>query len=116
MRRYLNILPAMILIGAILAAPLQGKSNRFRLAECAILYVIELQPGEYELEIYDDVASIYQDKKLVAVAGIRIEPIAGATVNSTFCCDGVLKDVRLKDKRVLFIEPTIKLNLADRGN
>jgi len=105
MRRYLTILSVMILLGAILVAPLMSKSHRFRLAESASLYAIELQPGEYELRLYDDVASIYQRKKLIAVVSIRIEPIEDAVGNSTFCCEGVLKEVRLKEKRVLFIEP-----------
>jgi hypothetical protein len=82
-----------------------GKSFRFRLTDQAKLYAIELQAGEYELRVFDEVASIYQGKKLVAVANIEIKPLDGAIRNSTFCCDGILKEVRLNDKRVLFVEP-----------
>ena len=55
----------MMLVAAILVAPLMGKSHRFRLAETARLYAIELQPGEYELKAFDDVASICQVKSLL---------------------------------------------------
>jgi hypothetical protein len=105
MKRRLENFVLMILVGAILVAPLMSKSHRFRLAESASLYAIELQPGEYELKIYDDVASIYQGKKLIAVVSIRIEPIEDAVENSTVCCEGVLKEVRLQEQRVLFVEP-----------
>ena len=105
MKRSIVVLALMILAVTILVVPLMGKSHRFRLAESASLYAIELQPGEYELRLYDDVASIYQGKKLIAVASIRVEPIANAIENSIFCCGGVLKEVRLKEKRIMFIEP-----------
>ena len=105
MKRSFAVLALMILVGTILVAPLMCKSHRFRLAESASLYAIELQPGEYELRLYEDVASIYQGKKLIAVASIRIEPIAAAVENSIFCCGGVLKEVRLKEKKIIFIEP-----------
>ena len=33
--------------------------------------------------------------------------LAGAIQNSTFCCDGVLREGRLDDKRVLVVEPDL---------
>jgi len=54
-----------MLVAAILVAPLMGKSHRFRLAATASLYAIELQPSEYELKAFDDLASIYQVKSLL---------------------------------------------------
>jgi hypothetical protein len=105
MKRRWAIPAITIVVGFVLFAPLMGESYRFRLTESAKLYAIEFQPGEYELKVFDDVASIYRGKKLVAVARVKTEPLDEELQNSTFCCDGVLKEIRLKDRRVLFVPP-----------
>lgn len=106
MKKQLGVLSIVVLVAVILTAPLVANSHRFRLAEKARLYAIDLEPGEYVLKVYDDVASIYQGKKLIGVARIEIEPIAGVLKNSTLCCDGVLREIRLEEERVLIVEPT----------
>jgi hypothetical protein len=100
----LSIIPALILVGAFSFCPLLGNSFRFRVTEKTRIYSVELRPGEYRLKLFDDVAGIYKGEDLLAVAKIKIEPLARAIRESTYCCDGVLKEVRLKDKRVIFVE------------
>jgi hypothetical protein len=107
MRKTNTLMLTSLLVSALLLSPLWGKAYRFSLAEQSGLYGITLEPGEYSLQIFDDVASIYEGKKIIAVVEIRIEPLGICVPNSTCCCNGTLTEVRLPDKRVVFIEPDI---------
>jgi hypothetical protein len=105
MRKANTLILTVLLVSALLLSPLWGKSYRFELVEQAGLYGITLEPGDYSLKIFDDVAAIYEGKKIIAIVEIKIEPLENCVPNSACCCNGTLTEVRLPDKRVVFVEP-----------
>jgi hypothetical protein len=99
-------------------------SYPFRLSTKATLLGVALEPGQYELKLQKRLADIYKGKTLLVKAKVKVEPLerdlwrynvfefggilvgplVGSAPNYAHCRDGIVEEIRLRRKRVIFVE------------
>ena len=104
MNRQLSSTVCLVLLLTLSIFPLWGKTHRFQLVDKANLFGVDLEAGDYKLQLSEDVAMIYRGKRLLVTAKIRTESMRGETPHSCRCLDGKLTEVRLDSEKVVFLE------------
>jgi hypothetical protein len=114
----------LCLSGMLMGSPVPGESYPFRLPRRMSLCGVALEPGEYALNLHEDLADVYRGKEILVTVrvkiepsgrhlwmhtvyqdfGILLEPLEGPIPNCVVCHDGALKEVRLLKRRVIFVE------------
>jgi hypothetical protein len=96
----------MCLFGAVVAAPVPDKPQKFELRTKATLCGVELKPGQYTLKFREDVADIYKGEELIVTAKARIRPLRPhSRPHTAYHCGGILLEVRLEKVKVIFSGP-----------
>jgi hypothetical protein len=103
--RKLNLLIAFIALASLAAASsLQAETHSFTLTREAQLNGTTLKPGLYKLELNGGgEASIRRGKDVLVKAPAEVRPNEGAANSVVTGADGQLREVRLKNKVVVFV-------------
>jgi len=105
-RRTLSLTICLILVFAQLSPALLADGHRFELLKAGMVNGVMLEPGRYILEIIgENLGRIYRGKKLLVEAKLEVLPIGGAMPDSVSQLrDGKVKEIRLKEERVVFVD------------
>ncbi len=103
--RKLNLLVALIALASLAAASsLQAETHSFTLTREAQLNGTTLKPGLYKLELNGGgEALIRRGKEVLVKAPAEVRPGTGAANSVVTGADGELREVRLKNKVVVFV-------------
>ena len=124
MTKLLPITVTLCLFGLAMGAPISERSYPFRLRTRATLLGVTLEPGEYQLRLRESLADIYKETQLLLKAKVKVEPLGehlwqhnvfefggilvgplvGFVPNYAYCRNGIVKEVRLRYERVVFVE------------
>jgi hypothetical protein len=105
MKRLSYLTLAAALVGTVMINLVQAETQKFQVNSKVSLCGIELEEGEYGLEMREGKAVIYKGKELLVTAEARVEPIEHRHRNCVICCSAILMEVRFKDVRVIFTKP-----------
>ena len=105
MRRAICLTICLLLIATTLTPAVLAKGHRFELVKTGLVNGVELKPGQYELILNGEgLGQIYRGKNRLVEAKVEVLPIGVATPGSVSQYrDGRVKEVRLKDERVVFV-------------
>jgi hypothetical protein len=105
-KRILTLFFGLILVGSMMTPTVLAEAHRFDLLRKGLINGVELKPGRYTLELDgDNLGRIRQGKKLLVEVSIEVLPIGGAMPQSVSQFrDGRVKEIRLKEKRVVFVD------------
>ena len=105
MRRTICLTICLLLIASALTPAVLAKGHRFELVKKGLVNGVELKPGHYELVLIDEsLGEIYRGKKRLVEVKVDVVPIGGATPGSVSQYrDGRVKEVRLENERVVFV-------------
>jgi hypothetical protein len=96
----------MFLVGTLLTPVVWAEAHRFELLKEGFVNGVKLKPGRYTLELDgDSLGRIQLRKKTLVEAAVEIMPMGTAMPQSVSQSrDGRVKEIRLKEKRVVFVD------------
>lgn len=104
MRKMFSVSIAVAIFGALAVSPLWAKPH-FRLGHQYTLNGVQLGPGSYGLNLNgDNEVEITRGRRVLVKARAEVLPLGQELPNSTRSVSGELKEIRLKSKRVVFLD------------
>ena len=106
MKRVFSLAICLILVGTMLTPAALAESHRFELLKEGVVNGVKLKAGRYTLELDgDSLGKIQLRKKTLVEATVEIIPMGTAMPQSVSQFrDGRVKEIRLKEKRVVFVD------------
>ena len=105
MRKAVSLTICMVFIWTLLSPAVLADSHRFELLKAGVINGVKLKPGEYILEFDGSgQGKIRRGSKLLLETEVEVHPIGSAMPDSVSQFrDGRVKEIRLKQERVVFI-------------
>lgn len=96
----------VLLVSTLPAATVLADGHRIELLKAGTINGVNLKAGQYQLILNEqEEAEIYRRKELLVTAKVEVLPIGTGTPDSiSQNRDGTVKEIRLKEERVVFID------------
>ena len=114
MRKAVGLAICMVFVWTFLSPAVLADNHRFELLKAGMINGVKLKPGEYTLELDGSGhGKILRSNKLIVEVKVEIQPIGGSMPNSVSQYrDGRVKEIRLKQERVVFIDTSASAETA----
>ncbi len=97
----------LFFVAALLMSTASAKSHKFAVWDTTLVNGVELERGDYSVKLNGaDEAEIYRNGKLVVTTLVEVVPLDDRSQrNSTLRIAGVLKEIRLKETKLVLSTP-----------